>query len=1067
MLKLEPKSVEVMRPVYTKLIGQLKTLPLKREGLALGLWGEPGIGKSYTVRKLLREASCRSLSFHATTPLSELALALPPSSKLPTWAESLLRRLERGEHVESEKTASALSAILGGLAPVILHLEDLHEASPERLELVGKLAAMVRRSKGAALLVTSRVAPPEPFAAFRLEPLDTASVRRLLEGETGAPLPAEALEWIYTRAAGNPLFTLEFFRHLARRGFLWNDGKKWRWRPPPGTDVPLTVEALIERLIGDAAAEPETGAAISARAILPAEVADALWAEVAGLSRERLEAANLELQRRGLMLGKSFTHPLFREVTLNLMSPGERRGLAQRALEALQEGDPQAAAAYVEAAGLAPGEALGLLLRAADQARQAGNEVQAARWMARAVEYAQGEERGRMALEAAEVLQHHDLPEAARLVKLALPTPAATPETVRFYAHLLARQGRVPDLEALLGELPPRLREAVDFPALAVSTYNIGGDNVRALETWEAHPELQRDPSPELLRAVAGSALATGQTEKAQALVRQGLANPAALANPTLRCEFLSIQALIHYHRGEYAAAESTLAEVLEILAPLDMPRLRGTALVNRAAFLRMLGRYDEMSRCLQEAVQIRREAGDPKAYAFALAALAEVLIEQGRYEAAEEALNEAIATLELYGPSRFLAATHSMANLLYRSQDTPIAKLLALKHAERALGYARQMGNPRLLREVLLDAAFAQARAGYPERALALTAEAEGLAEAAGNSPHDRFQTLWARGLALCATRPSPGKDSTDQPEAFVSPGSGVAALEALQQALELSRELSLGMDEHKVGLELDRLRGDLESARHRLEWFAERGLVNGVNLAHRLFPQLAQPARSIPSGLEPPPDASRLEVLGPLQFSGEPLRGRKRQELLALLLEARLAGKGEVGKLELLDSLYPGEDEEKAASSLKELIRTVRSTLGAAAIATTPSGYALGTTIASDLEEFLRTGDTGLWRGVYLEGLASFYETVRESVHLALRSRAEALLEPDPKEAARLGRILLEADPYDLEALRLTLEALRRLHNHKSLNRLYEEAKARMLEVGERLPASWAEFLQPEAKP
>ena len=220
-------------PAYQVLLAQLKALRLKREGLALGLWGEAGIGKSHTVRELLREVPCRSLSFHATTPMSELARALPAPPKLPAWAEGLLRRLERGEHLENEKTATALSAVLGGLAPVILHLEDLHEASPERLELVGKLAAMIRRSKGAALLVTSREAPPEPFAAFRLEPLDTESVRRLLEGETGAPLPPEALEWIYTRAAGNPLFTLEFFRHLARRGFLWNDGKKWRWRSPP------------------------------------------------------------------------------------------------------------------------------------------------------------------------------------------------------------------------------------------------------------------------------------------------------------------------------------------------------------------------------------------------------------------------------------------------------------------------------------------------------------------------------------------------------------------------------------------------------------------------------------------------------------------------------------------------------------------------------------------------------------------------------------------------------------------------------------------------------------------
>lgn len=1039
MLQPEPKSVEAMRPVYATLIGQLKNLPLKREGLALGLWGEPGIGKSYTVNELLQQTPCRSRSLHATAPLSEVIRALPSAAKLPAWAESLLRRLEQGEHVENEKSASALGALLGELAPVILHLEDLHEASPERLDWVGKLATMVKRTRGVALLVTSRVMPLAPFVAFRLEPLDAAGVRRLLEGEAGASLPPEALDWIYAQAAGNPLFTLEFFRHLARRGFLWNDGKRWRWRPPATSDVPLTVEALIERLLEETLLDPAVEAVLEARAILPVEVSASLWAEVAGLSREGLEAAHLELQRRGLMRGGKFAHPLFREVVLSRMPSLRRQGLARQALEALREGEPQAAADYLGAAGLGRKPALELLHRAAEGAKQIGNEAQAARWLARAAEYAQGEARGKLALEAASVLQHHDLPEAARLVKLALPTPAATPETVRFYAHLLARQGRVPDLEALLGELPPRLREAVDLPALSISTYHIGGENARALETWEAHPELHPHPSPELLRAVAGSALATGQIERAQAFVRQGLAAPEAQAHPTLRCEFLSTQALIYYHRGEYALAEATLREVLEILAPLDVPRLQGTALVNRAAFLRMLGRYGEMRKCLEKALLIRRQSADAKAYAFAQAALAEALIEQGDYERAEEALSEAIATLELYGPSRPLSATHSMANLLYRSQDTPIAKLLALKHAEQALRYSRQMGSPRLLREVLLDAAFAQTQAGYPERALALTAEAEGLVEAAGDSPYDTLQTHWAKGLALGAL------------------GNRIAAVGALQQALKLAQELHLEVDEHKIGLELDRLLKDPESARQRMEWFAERDLVNGVHLARRLFPELTQPTPP------PPPDTRRLEVLGSLYFNGEPLRGHKRQELLALLLEARLAGKSEVGKLELLDRLYPGEAEEKAASSLKELIHTVRSMLGASVIVTTPSGYALGAAITSDLEEFLRTQDTGLWRGVYLEGLTPCYEAVRESVHLALRSRAEAVLETDPKEAARLGRILLEAEPYDLEALRLALEALRRSGNHKSLGRLYQEAKVRMLEVGETLPGSWQSFLIP----
>ncbi|WP_027881751.1 AAA family ATPase [Meiothermus rufus] len=1023
--------------VPSRVSERFKPILARWAGLALGLWGEAGIGKSYTARELLQQTPCRSFSLHATVSLPALVQQLgepPHTAPFPLWAQTLLERLGCGEPLGSEKAASALSALLAALAPVILHLEDLHEAPAERLELVRELARMVSRTRGTALLVTSRVLPPEPFQALRIEPLSFETSRSLLEAELRSGLPKEAVTWIYEQAQGNPLFTLEYLRHLARQGFLWNDGSCWHWRAPLKGETPLTVEALIEQALKEAA-RGGLEAIIAAKAVLPLGVEEAFWAQVAGVSPETLEREKGRLEAAGVLRNGEFVHPLYREVSLHLLPPPHRQELARRALEALQPHDPEGAAAYIEEAGLEREEALELLGRAAEHARQAGNEVQAARWGARAAGYARGEEQGRMALEAAQVLQHHDLPEAARLVRLALPTPAATAETVRFYAHLLARQGHPPDLEALLEGLPPKLREAVDLPSLAVTTYNIAGNNAKALEVWLAHPRLHADPSPDLLRAAAASALATGQMEMAESLTARGIAT----ADPALRCEFLSIQALTHYHRGEYAAAEATLAQALEILGTLDAPRLRGTVLVNRAAFLRMLGRYDEMGRCLEEALQIRRQAGDAKAYAFALAALAELLVEQGRYGAAEEAVLEAIATLELYGPSRFLANAHSIASLLYRSQDTPIARLLALKHADLALGYARQLGSPRVVRELLFDASLASTGAGQPERGLALAAEAEGLAGAAGDSPHDNFRTRWAKGLALEAL------------------GERGAAVQALREALEGAGQLDVAIDEHKLGLELDRLTGDVESARRRLGWFEGHGLTNGANLARRYFPQLAEAAP------ETPPAALRLELLGSMQFAGAPVRGHKRQELLALLLEARVAGRGEVGRLELLDALYPSEDEERAASALKELIHSVRSRWGASVVVTTPTGYALGATVGSDLEEFLRTGDTRLWRGAYLEGLASFNETVRESAHLALRARAGALLEADPKEAARLGRLLLEADPYDLEALRLTLEALRRTGNHRSLNRLYEEARARVLEVGEALPERWPDFLTP----
>ena len=85
-----------------------------------------------------------------------------------------------------------------------------------------------------------------------------------------------------------------------------------------------------------------------------------------------------------------------------------------------------------------------------------------------------------------------------------------------------------------------------------------------------------------------------------------------------------------------------------------------------------------------------------------------------------------------------------------------------------------------------------------------------------------------------------------------------------------------------------------------------------------------------------------------------------------------------------------------------------------------------------------------------------------VRETLHLALRNRAEPLLETDPNEAARVGRLLCTADPYDLESLRLTLRALRAADNHKSLKSTYARARTDLLEIGEVLPERWMDFLE-----
>jgi hypothetical protein len=123
-----------MSETILRLGAHLKAVQSKRPGWAVGLWGEAGVGKTFTVHTLLGQSPVKSLSLHATISAANLALALPRPGKLPLWAEQTLERLTGDRPVEANKHVDALVAILSGLAPFVLHLEDLHEAGEERLE---------------------------------------------------------------------------------------------------------------------------------------------------------------------------------------------------------------------------------------------------------------------------------------------------------------------------------------------------------------------------------------------------------------------------------------------------------------------------------------------------------------------------------------------------------------------------------------------------------------------------------------------------------------------------------------------------------------------------------------------------------------------------------------------------------------------------------------------------------------------------------------------------------------------------------------------------------------------
>ena len=546
-------------------------------------------------------------------------------------------------------------------------------------------------------------------------------------------------------------------------------------------------------------------------------------------------------------------------------------------------------------------------------------------------------------------------------------------------------------------------------------------------------------------------ALATlNDVDKATALIAEGLKHPRLKQQD--RAAMLEVQGHIASRKSDNMAAAELFSESIKLRQEVGQGQRCAPTYQNRAYALSRMGRQREAIVDLKEAMRLASETADLRMILLSQLLLSDQLLELGEYHQTEVVLLSCQDILE----SRALSFDHRQLHGnfcdLYRDWNSSHSGVLALKHGQKALAYAQQLGNPDDLPEGLFYAAIGEAKFGNPQKALELSLRLESLANDL-HVPRQTYRAAWSKGEALIALN--------RREEALV----------AFQNAHQTAMNCGALIHGHKLGLELAHLTHDSITARTHLDWFEARGLRNGTNLAHRLFPEFsafsessAEPSHAINTAQLP---TDQLLVLGSMRWTSKnkdkPLRGQKRKELLALLLEARIAGHPELSRLELTNALYPGFEETEGVAGLKNLTYQVRQALGAGCIATTPGGYALGA-VTSDAEAFLRDGDTGLWRGAYLEDVevAVRGERVRDALYTSLQERAHDLLERDPLESARLGRVLLEADPYDQATLRFTLEALRCSRNHRGLQRVYSEASARMLEVGEVLPSTWQAFLE-----
>jgi class 3 adenylate cyclase/tetratricopeptide (TPR) repeat protein len=283
------------------------------------------------VEQTVRELTGIQPSDDAATAIARLAahaerIETDPQDR--SWLTRTLRAVlalepapERAP-IAGDEIAQAWAKLLGAAAaeqPVLLVIEDLHEASPAFVPVLAATAELLA-SRPVLILVTTRprAALPEPWSALprastlQVGALDESEARALL----GSVLLVDAVSdaeraAVLERSAGNPLYAIEFARMLAEGGGT-----------AAGVATPASVQAVIAARLDAVPAE------VRSLALDAAVLGDEVWPQalerLGGRDRGEVRAGLEDLVHRGLLERREsslpgleaygFAHGLIREV---------------------------------------------------------------------------------------------------------------------------------------------------------------------------------------------------------------------------------------------------------------------------------------------------------------------------------------------------------------------------------------------------------------------------------------------------------------------------------------------------------------------------------------------------------------------------------------------------------------------------------------------------------------------------------------------------------------------------------------------------------------------------------
>jgi DNA-binding CsgD family transcriptional regulator/tetratricopeptide (TPR) repeat protein len=553
-----------------------------------------------------------------------------------------------------------LLARLGGDAPVVLVVEDLHWADRSTLEFLAYLSRNLREER---LLPVGtwrsdelpRAHPVRRWLAeqhrnSRVEALELARLSRgelaeQLAGILGAP-PLGLVEAVYARSGGNPFFAEELVATSAE----------------DMAGLPARLREVLLVRIGDCT--PPCQAVLRVAAAAGRRVDERLLAAVAPLGEAELLAGLREAVDRQLLViqadqdAYAFRHALVREAVYGELLPGERTRLHAALAERLgsaefgQAGSAAEVAVHWYRARDRP-NALAWSVRAAAEADAVHAYAEALGHYERALELWDrvSDPQARAGMDHVEVLRRaaqvaydsYD-PRAQPLIGQALREvdPVAEPVRAGLLHERRSRYDPEARLEAaseavhLIPANPPTTERARALARLAEALLAAGRSTEARAAAEEALAVARRlGADRELVRALTvlgGTKAAGGAFEAGIATLREAarLAEQHADPDPMKNAYVLLGEVLMQAGRLEEAVEASLAGRAL--LQRLGLPAYWGSLLlVNAAEALFKLGRWDGADEFARQALA---EASPEERFLFL--PLVMLGVERGEFQAAE-----------------------------------------------------------------------------------------------------------------------------------------------------------------------------------------------------------------------------------------------------------------------------------------------------------------------------------------------------------------------------------------------------------------------------------------------